>query len=425
MPDHVGWSATRLRTEAIAAERSGQPGQAIALLEEALRRAPDDWKSVGLLGALLARLGWRRAANEHYRRLAEHYERDQLHTKAIAVWKIVLSSEPDSTAAHVKLGELYALEGLRADARKHYGEALARCRAATRTRDAAGVEARIAELDEASSPGLEARGSDASGSRPEEAQGAGEAPAPDVDDVEFVKERLAEGRLFRRYGLADLARGQLGDLLARFPGNVEARRELRDLLQEAGRHEEAAEQQLALAALEGNGHGPMGDLEGLGDIVSSPEEDEWTTAGREIRSAVDGQVGRDDYETRYDLGIAYREMGLLDEAIAELQLASRGPSRLVECSALLAACFLDKGLPQLAVKWLERGLAAPGLDPQQALSLRYDLAGALEARGEAERAREIYVALYGEDARFRDVAEKVRRLRGATQDAKGRGPDAL
>ncbi len=56
------------------------------------------------------------------------------------------------------------------------------------------------------------------------------------------------------------------------------------------------------------------------------------------------------------------------------------------------------------------GLAAPALDPQQTTSLRYELAGALEARGESERAHEIYVELYGEDAGFRDVAEKVRRL---------------
>ena len=300
---------------------------------------------------------------------------------------------------------------------------------APRLREAALVLARIAELDESSNPRVETRGQPATSSRPAEAEptgaapeegaalesgaDAGEAAAPDADDVEFVKERLLQGRLFRRYGLADLARGQLADLLARFPANVEARRELRDLLQEVGRHEEAAEQQRALAALEGGGQEQMGDLEGLGVLVSAEEageapvfdialealpgeeepagvdgthiwidlgdlagptrpseavtadEDEWARAGREIRSLVDGQVGRDDYETRYDLGIAYREMGLLDEAIAELQLASRSPSRLVECASLLAACFLDKALPQLAIKWLERGLPHPPSTPSR------------------------------------------------------------
>jgi tetratricopeptide (TPR) repeat protein len=249
-----------------------------------------------------------------------------------------------------------------------------------------------------------------------------------------VEERLTQGRLFRRFGLVDLARGQLADVLARFPDHVEARRELRDLLVEAGRHEEAAEHQAALARPAGEPPDPIGDLAGLEvpevdlELEALPGEDhlpvdlddEWTSAGREIRSAVDGHVDREDAETRYDVGIAYREMGLLDEAIAELQLASRGPSRVVECASLLAACFLDKGLPKLAVKWLERGLAVPGLNPDQALSLRYDLAGAHEARGNAEVALEIYVELYGEDAGFRDVAEKLRRLRRHVERAAAR-----
>jgi tetratricopeptide (TPR) repeat protein len=420
MPDNAGWNPTRLRTEAIAAERSGQAEQAVALLEEALRRDADDWKSVRLLAALLARLGRRQPANGLYRRLAAHYEHDQLLAKAIAVWKMVLVNEPDFVSAHVKLGELYALGGFRADARKHYGEALATYRAAARAREAALVEARIADLDEASDPG---KGTRVHG-----------GAAPDVDDAHFVEERLAQGRLFRRFGLVDLARGQLADVLARFPDHVEARSELRDLLLEAGRHEEAAAHEAALAKPVDCERDPVGDLAGLEvpevdlELEALPAEDhlpvdlddEWTSAGREIRSAVDGQVDREDAETRYDLGIAYREMGLLDEAIAELQLASRGPSRVVECASLLAACFLDKGLPKLAVKWLERGLAVPGLNPDQALSLRYDLAGAHEARGNAEVALEIYVELYGEDAGFRDVAEKLRRLRRNVERAAAR-----
>jgi pilus assembly protein FimV len=134
---------------------------------------------------------------------------------------------------------------------------------------------------------------------------------------------------------------------------------------------------------------------------------------RDLRSRVDEQVGRDDYEMRYDLGIAYREMGLLDEAIAELQLASRGPS-------LLAACFQEKGLPQLAVRWLERGLAAPGLGSDQVQSLRYDLASVLEAGGDLARARDLFTEIYGDDAGFRDVADKLRRL-GEQEGASGDG----
>jgi tetratricopeptide (TPR) repeat protein len=414
MPDQSKWSPTRLRTEAIAAERSRQPAHAVELLEAALRRDPDDWKSRRLLAGLLARMDRWPAASEQYRRLAGLYEREQLHSRAIAVWKIVLPAETDPSGVHLKLGELYALGGFRADAREHYGKALAACRAAGRTREAALVEARIADLDEASNPGKRTPA------------GTDKSEAPDGDDASFVEERLTQGRLFRRYGLTDLARGQFADVIARFPDHAEARRELRDLLLEAGRHEEAAEHQAALAPPACEPQDPVGDLEGL-EVPDVPDldlelealppedhlqvdlDDEWASAGREIRSVVGAHVPRDDYETRYDLGIAYREMGLLDEAIAELQLASRGSSRLIESTSLLAACFLDKGLPRLAIQWLERGLQTPGLLPDQAQSLRYDLARAHEARGEAALAQEIYVELYGEDAGFRDVAARLQR----------------
>lgn len=414
MPDPAKWSPTRLRTESIAAERSRRPAQAVELLEAALRRDPDDWKSLRLLASLLARLDRWPAASEHYRHLAALYEKEQLHSRAIAVWKIVLAAEPDPAGVQVKLGELYALGGFRADAREHYGKALAACRATGRTREAALVEARIADLDEASNPGEQTPA------------GTDKGEAPDGDEAKFVEERLTKGRLFRRYGLTDLARGQLAEVIARFPDHGEARRELRDLLLEAGHHEEAALHQAAIPKPACEPQDPMGDLEGL-EVPDAPDldleleavppedhlqvdlDDEWASAGRQIRSAVGAHVPRDDYETRYDLGIAYREMGLLDEAIAELQLASRGSGRLIESTSLLAECFLDKGLPRLAIQWLERGLAVPGLLPQQVQSLRYDLARAHEARGEAELALEIYVELYGEDAGFRDVAAKLQR----------------
>jgi tetratricopeptide (TPR) repeat protein len=529
--DPRGRRTTRLRAEAGAAEQAGRTDRAIELLEEVVRADPDDRSSLRRVAGLLARARRTRAAHACYRQLAESYEHAGLEAKAIAAWKRVAQNEPGFAGAHVKLGELYAAQGLRADARQHYRRALTIYRGTARAREARQIEERLAELDELSDPGRRPRSENAEPSAaPAVAPGdrAGEPPAegpapepPTQDDVEFVNERLLQARLFRRYALPGQARTQLDALLARFPDHVEARRELRDLLQETGQHDEAVEQQRLLEALENGAtaaavatgrpptavkkdetdaaaHGQslqtddsaasdgreseadLGDLRGLkvvldeeagpslcprsvvgrtpgayGVLVSPapervvaregieappepesepdvaledlelvPEEeprgapdaplftvdlDEPLPAG-ELRSRVDEQVGRDDYEMRYDLGIAYREMGLLDEAIAELQLASRGPTRFVECTSLLAACFQEKGLPQLAVRWLERGLAAPGLGSDQVQSLRYDLASVLEAGGDLARARDLYTEIYGEDAGFRDVADKLRRL---------------
>jgi tetratricopeptide (TPR) repeat protein len=131
---------------------------------------------------------------------------------------------------------------------------------------------------------------------------------------------------------------------------------------------------------------------------------------REFQKGVDKQLGKEDYETRYNLGIAYKEMGLVDEAIAEFQLAAKDEARLLECSSMLGICFVEKGMPKLAVKWFEKGLSAPGRREEEYQGLRYDLASALEQAGETDRALALFTELYGQDASFRDVADKLRRL---------------
>jgi tetratricopeptide (TPR) repeat protein len=132
---------------------------------------------------------------------------------------------------------------------------------------------------------------------------------------------------------------------------------------------------------------------------------------KEFKKGVDKQLGQEDYDTRYNLGIAYKEMGLVDEAIAEFQLAAKDERRLLECSSMLGICFLDKGMPKLAIKWFEKGLRAPGRSDEEYLGLRYDLASAHEAAGDVGTALGIFTELYGQDANFRDVASKVRELR--------------
>ncbi len=168
----------------------------------------------------------------------------------------------------------------------------------------------------------------------------------------------------------------------------------------------------------------LGDLFGAQAAVEEPESatpgTEFGDAGladifKEFKAGVDKQLGKEDYDTRYNLGIAYKEMGLIDEAIAEFQLAAKDEARLLECSSMLGICFLEKGMPKLAVKWFERGLKAPGRTDDEYVALRYDLAAACEAAGDTDRALSLFTDLYGQDANYRDVASKVRELRGAAR----------
>jgi pilus assembly protein FimV len=163
----------------------------------------------------------------------------------------------------------------------------------------------------------------------------------------------------------------------------------------------------------------LGDLFGaqsaVAEVDASPGGTDFGDAGladifKEFKKGVDRQLGKEDYDTRYNLGIAYKEMGLIDEAIAEFQLAAKDEGRLLECSSMLGICFLEKGMPKLAVKWFEKGLTAPGRSEEEYQGLKYDLAMAHEASGELDRALSLFTDLYGQNANFRDVATKVREL---------------
>jgi len=168
----------------------------------------------------------------------------------------------------------------------------------------------------------------------------------------------------------------------------------------------------------------LGELFGAQSAVEEPHVEGASTelgdAGladifKEFKKGVDKQLGKEDYDTRYNLGIAYKEMGLIDEAIAEFQLAAKDDARLLECASMLGICFLEKGMPKLAMKWFEKGLKSPGRTDEEYAALRYDLATAHEAAGDVDRALALFTDLYGQDANFRDVATKVRDLRAMAQ----------
>ena len=117
-----------------------------------------------------------------------------------------------------------------------------------------------------------------------------------------------------------------------------------------------------------------------------------------------------DFDTHYNLGVAYQEMGLIDEAIGEFQLAAKDDRYLVDCSSLLASCFISKDLPDLAIQWLVRGIESPAIDPESRLGLLYELASLLAAMGEQVAARERFLEIYGVNSSYRDVATKLEEL---------------
>jgi pilus assembly protein FimV len=138
---------------------------------------------------------------------------------------------------------------------------------------------------------------------------------------------------------------------------------------------------------------------------------------QEFRSEL-GEMGDEDedLETHYNLGIAYREMGLLDEAIGEFQKVAKAvqtgkPFRYaMQCSTLLGLTFMDKGDPKIASMWYLRALEIPGIDQETILALRYDLGVAQELAGEASAALDSFRQVYAMNIDYRDVAERIATL---------------
>jgi tetratricopeptide (TPR) repeat protein len=142
-------------------------------------------------------------------------------------------------------------------------------------------------------------------------------------------------------------------------------------------------------------------------VTSSEERHAFEDIFSAFREEVARTVGEDDAEAHYDLGIAYKEMGLLDEAIAEFQQASRSPERFLDCCSLLAALFREKGLSEQAEEWCCRGLAAQGYQEADFLELRYVLAEIYHESGKLPEARELYAQVFGVDAGYREVRERL------------------
>ena len=127
-------------------------------------------------------------------------------------------------------------------------------------------------------------------------------------------------------------------------------------------------------------------------------------------------AGDDDPETHYNMGVAFREMGLLDEAIAELQRVcsaidhGHAFSQSIQTYTWLAQCFLDKGVPDAAIRWYEKALNIPGLDNESRLALHYELGSACEQAHNKKQALHHFTYVFGANIDYRDVAERIQAL---------------
>lgn len=150
---------------------------------------------------------------------------------------------------------------------------------------------------------------------------------------------------------------------------------------------------------------------GPGDEFQYSVEDVFEEFKKGVAQTVEAQ----DADTHYDLGIAYKEMGLLDDALHEFEVAlgGKGRKKELDCLTMIAMCRLEKGEPAAAVDAYQRALRSELLTPEAARAIHYELAGAFEAMGDLASALQSIQKVVKADPRYRDAGAVAARLAAA------------
>jgi tetratricopeptide (TPR) repeat protein len=151
-------------------------------------------------------------------------------------------------------------------------------------------------------------------------------------------------------------------------------------------------------------HEPTGD-----------EEADFQDMLRKFKQGIAQNVDETDHQAHYDLGVAFKEMGLVDEAIAEFQKALRSPSNRAPTYEALGQCFIDKEQFAMAHTVLQRALHEKSMTDDQLVGVLYLLGLSAEAMGRNEDALAFYQRVFVVDITFRDVADRISEMERAFQ----------
>ncbi|MBK8481625.1 MAG: tetratricopeptide repeat protein [Proteobacteria bacterium] len=243
-------------------------------------------------------------------------------------------------------------------------------------------------------------------------EAAGTGLADDLEEADF----------FIQQALFAEARAILTELATRYPGHpliegkfseVEAMQSQQGPAPSASAETSAAAHDLAAAlASELSLHGASTN-ESVAE--STYELDDGLQDVKQGVTAHGVQV--EDYDTHYDLGIAYREMGLQDDAIGQFRIAMRAPAKEVLCHLMVGLCLRDKGELAEAINELKTGLYVEGISEREAVALYFELGQSYDQFDDDAEALYYYEKVLKRDPTFREASDRVAILRerlGAT-----------
>lgn len=415
---------------------------------------------------------------------ADVYVKYGMVDKAIAHVKGLAQRDPSDVAIQLKLKELYVVQGdtrSAAQACRHVAELYAvlgqeaerdaMLREAEALNPEASAASSVAPMAEPAVPGDEV-----SEVAPPVSSGAAAA-----DDT--LEQDLAEADFYFQQGFDDEARRLFGAILKRAPGHQVATQRLAEIAlrapsaepvrgeavghpPSAARAETGAEQTVrpldveetslgasltlnappAAAAPASSKAGPHGSEttkeEEYIDLVEALREDmerslppeepeelsqelsaerELENVFRKFQKGVQEQYGKEDYETHYNLGVAYREMGLLNEAITEFRLVLKSPDRVISATAMIASCYRAKGALPRAEETLLEILNNPAYAKSEGIAgLAYELGQILEVQGRNDDALAQYYRVREFEPGHKEAAARISQL-----ERRGGGPSHI
>jgi tetratricopeptide (TPR) repeat protein len=250
--------------------------------------------------------------------------------------------------------------------------------------------------------------------------GRAEPSAPRASGGPELEEALDEAEFFISRGLLEDARTILNELLARLPNHPLVRERVleleaheqslggsgtRAMPRSAAAPSAALDIDASLELLEG-----LEVLEPEAPLQDGDQQVDVEEVFAKFKAGVAKQISVDDAQSHYDLGVAYKEMGLVDDAIHEFEIAARDPKRECICHSMIGMIHVERGSLNEAIDAFMRGLHAPQRTPEQETVLSFEVGAAYEAKRMHKEALAFYTKVQRRDPGFRDVQERVRRL---------------
>jgi tetratricopeptide (TPR) repeat protein len=247
-------------------------------------------------------------------------------------------------------------------------------------------------------------------------------PSPKAPELESA---LEEAEFFATRGLYDDARTILEEQLVRLPNHPLLVERLAELdAQERGTsggsgtrpspaagvaEDRSFDIAASLGALDEPGVGERGDV-GTPRFAQPQAQVDVDEVFAKFKEGVARQIGVDDAQSHYDLGVAYQEMALFDDAIREFETAARDPKRSCNCHSMIGMIQLERGNLNEAIDAFICGLQAPDATKEQEASLCYEIGAAYEVKRMSKQALEHFQRAARLLPAFRDVQERIRRL---------------